>query len=409
MLKIPNYGRVLVALSGGADSVALALLALESGAQVMAAHVEHGIRGEASERDMAFVQDFCARQGIELHAVRMNVPEIAQQQGIGLETAARQARYAFLREAKLRVGADVIATAHHMDDQMETVLMHLFRGCGTRGLEGMRERSGDIVRPLLKYSKAELIEYLNRRQQCWCEDETNREAITPRNVLRNRAIPGILSAYPQAGRAVARLARAAQLEGEYLDAQAGRLVKKELCGWSIEKDAPEALVKRALAGFIPDFEGVGEAYQREAVSLPGGWQARTCQGRIYLTAPDAQPFSAVPLGDTTQAGGVHIVREAWPDEPSRDKMAQVFAAAALKGAQLRPRRPGDFIRPFGMQGKKLLSDYMQGRGIPLPLRDFWPLIAVDDEVLWVIGTGVSETSKVRTGSACVRLTAKYIG
>ena len=165
MMRIPNYGHVLVALSGGPDSVALALLALESGARVSAAHVEHGIRGADSVRDMEFVEDFCARQGIALYTARIAVPELAQKTGVGLETAAREARYAFLRKVKEQIGADVIATAHHRDDQMETVLMHLFRGCGTRGLEGMRARSGDLVRPLLEYSKADLITYLREKGQ----------------------------------------------------------------------------------------------------------------------------------------------------------------------------------------------------------------------------------------------------
>ena len=170
MMRIPNYGHVLVALSGGPDSVALALLALESGAHVTAAHVEHGIRGADSVADMEFVEDFCARQGIALHTARIDVPALSRQTGLGLETAAREARYRFLREVKERVGADVIATAHHRDDQMETVLMHLFRGCGTRGLEGMRFRSGDLVRPLLAYTKEELTGYLRAKGQPYRQD-----------------------------------------------------------------------------------------------------------------------------------------------------------------------------------------------------------------------------------------------
>ena len=198
MLEIPNYGHVLVALSGGADSVALALLAKQCCARVTAAHVEHGIRAEASKRDMAFVQEFCKRHEIPLHTVCLDIPAMAKANSTGLETAAREARYAFLQSVKDKTGADVIATAHHMDDQMETVLMHLFRGSGTHGLEGMREKNGDIVRPLLGYTKAQLVEYLAQLGESFCEDETNRQDITPRNILRNRAIPQILSAYPRA-------------------------------------------------------------------------------------------------------------------------------------------------------------------------------------------------------------------
>lgn len=410
MPSIPNYGHVLVALSGGSDSIALALLAKEHCDRVTAAHVEHGIRAEASCRDMEFVRQFCHRHGIELHVARLDVPAIARRDGVGLETAAREARYAFLRKIKEEIGADAIVTAHHMDDQMESVLMHIFRGSGTRGLEGMRERSGDIVRPLLGYTKAQLLEYLAEKGEAFCEDETNRQDITPRNLLRNQVMGQILSAYPRAREAVSRLAQTAQLEGAYLDREAGKLLRREFCGWSVDKNADEALVKRAIASLIPEYSSVCDAYDGRAASLALGWQARTVNGRIYLTAPDAAPMGEFPLGETiTRTPSVEISAQMWEAVPSRDPMAQVFRREALQNACIRVRRDGDFIRPFGMRGKKLLSDYMQGRGMPLPLRDFWPVLAVGNEVLWVIGVGVSESSKVIEGAQCVRLTAKYIG
>lgn len=409
-MRIPNYGHVLVALSGGPDSVALALLALESGARVSAAHMEHGIRGADSVADMQFVQEFCARRGIPLSVARIDAPALARRLGVGVETAAREARYRFLREVKERVGADVIATAHHRDDQMETVLMHLFRGCGTRGLEGMRERNGDLVRPLLEYGKAELLEYLRERGQPYCEDATNRVCNTPRNALRNGAIPLILSAYPQAACAIARLARVARLEGDCLDSMAEPLLRAELCGHSVDRNAPEALVKRALARVVPDYSGVCAAYEKSSASLPGGWQAETCAGRIYLVSPLAKPLcDAYLTPEGARSGGVEILASASPCEISRDPMAQIFSAGALKGAMLRVRRSGDFIQPLGMSGRKSLGDYMADRRLPAPLRRFWPVVAVDDEILWVIGVGVSERSKVRPESgACVKLTARYI-
>ncbi len=409
MMRIPNYGHVLVALSGGPDSVALALLALESGAHVTAAHVEHGIRGADSVADMEFVEDFCARQGIALHTARIDVPALSRQTGLGLETAAREARYRFLREVKERVGADVIATAHHRDDQMETVLMHLFRGCGTRGLEGMRFRSGDLVRPLLAYTKEELTGYLRAKGQPYRQDATNFLNGTPRNALRNGVIPQILAAYPQAARAVAQLSLVAQLEGEYLDAQAAPLLRRELCGYSVDRRAPEALVKRAMARIVPDYGGVCAAYEKRAASLPGGWRAETYGARVYFTSPAARPLAAVPLLEGgARAAGVEVVASRWAGGVSADPMAQVFCREALCGASLRSRACGDFIRPLGMDGRKKLSDYMADRKVPAPLRAFWPVVAVENEVLWVIGVGVSQRSRVTDGCAArVKLTARY--
>ena len=250
---------------------------------------------------------------------------------------------------------------------------------------------------------------MREKGQPYREDATNRLSDTPRNALRNGAIPSILRAYPQAARAIAQLARVAQLEGAYLDAQARPLLRRELCGYSVDKSAPEALVKRAMACVIPDFGGVQAAYARRSASLPGGWQAETYGNRAYFIAPDAAPLSAAPLtASGARARGVEIVAALCEGEISTAPMAQVFCGAALCGAVLRSRMQGDFIRPLGMVGRKKLSDYMADRKIPAPLRAFWPVVAVESEVLWVVGAGVSERSKVTAScGARVKLTARY--
>ena len=134
----------LVALSGGVDSVVLLHLLLSLGARVVAAHVEHGIRGENSRRDCAFVQEMCRARGVMLTLTHLDVPAEARRRGTGLEETAREMRYAFLRHERERLRLDVIVTAHHMDDQAETVLLHLLRGASARGLGGMREEQDGL-------------------------------------------------------------------------------------------------------------------------------------------------------------------------------------------------------------------------------------------------------------------------
>ena len=145
---------LLIALSGGADSVALACLLAqfreEYALRLTAAHLNHGIRGADADADAALCRSLCERLGIPLIEGRADVPRIARERGQGLEAAAREARYGFLREVRLRCGADRIALAHHLDDQAETVLMHLLRGTGPEGVCGMARVSGELYRPLLE-------------------------------------------------------------------------------------------------------------------------------------------------------------------------------------------------------------------------------------------------------------------
>jgi tRNA(Ile)-lysidine synthase len=201
-----NTGGILAAVSGGADSVAMLCLlrevCREHSVRLTAAHFEHGIRAEASVADAAFVRELCRAWNVELIEGSADVPAMAKARSVGIEEAARDARYAFLREAKRQAGADWIALAHHQDDQAETVLMHLLRGCGLKGLVGMRETEGDLYRPLLSYPKQTLVDFLRNQGIEWREDASNQVSDTPRNALRLNVIPQMETCYPAAKRAI---------------------------------------------------------------------------------------------------------------------------------------------------------------------------------------------------------------
>jgi len=203
---------ILAAVSGGADSVAmLALLKEAADGQpftLTAAHFEHGIRAEDSLADAAFVRTLCGEWRIPLIEGHADVPVLAKASSMGLETAARQARYEFLMNAREQAGADYIALAHHRDDQAETVLMHLFRGCGLRGAVGMKALDGVLYRPLLNVTKKTLVGYLQMRGIPWREDATNGAADNPRNALRLNVMPEIERIYPGAKGAVCRFLKA---------------------------------------------------------------------------------------------------------------------------------------------------------------------------------------------------------
>ncbi|HEY2955519.1 MAG TPA: tRNA lysidine(34) synthetase TilS [Candidatus Eisenbacteria bacterium] len=195
---MPPGARLLVALSGGADSTALlyglARIAPEFGLSLHAAHLHHGLRGEAADADLEFVRGLCSRLGVPLVAARRDLPALMKRRGLSGENGLRVLRRRFLAAAARRARADAIATAHTADDQLETVLMRLARGTGLSGLGGMRERHGAWLKPLLGATRLEIESDLRRGRIDWREDLSNRDPAWTRNRLRHGAVPALLRA-----------------------------------------------------------------------------------------------------------------------------------------------------------------------------------------------------------------------
>lgn len=402
---------VLCAVSGGADSVALLLMlcdARDAGEiKLSAAHLEHGIRGKESLRDAEFVRQLCKKRCVPLDMGSTDVPALAIERGTGIEQAAREARYAFLHEAKKRQGADKIALAHHLEDQAETVLMHLLRGAGGSGACGMRPISGELIRPLLNVSKTELLAFLEERGQAYVTDATNQEDDNPRNALRLHVMPELQRIYPGANRALKRYADIAAVEQEFMERQTQNYLNENLTWLSfgvrlrILKEAEPALLRRAVLKLLPEPDS-GAVTQALALSdggrasMPGSVFAERCGNRLYiLNAGIARP-DEVELEDGAILSGVCKlkIKAHTPEIRRDDPYEQVLDAKALAGAKLRTRREGDRFQMLGAPGDKLLSDVLIDKKIDRPLRDFMPLLARDNRVLWMPGVGISEQAKL---------------
>ena len=421
--------RLLIALSGGADSVALAVMLAEAREEydltLFAAHVDHGIRPE-SAGDAAFCRRLCDTLGIAFYTARIDVAAEARRNHWGLETAARYYRYRELGLFFNETRSDYIVTAHHMDDQAETVLMHLARGSSLHGLCGMRalDEGSEFYRPLLGWRKAELVDYLRVRGIDWREDSTNRVADNPRNAMRLNVIPEIEKWYPGFVRAVSRLSQTAQIENDLMDEMTAQYLCDEgsgglLCAWlNLDPTPHRAILRRAILARCGEDLSWAQVNALEALcrqprgklSIGPDTYAERTGSRLYFVPKRLPPIRAAALalrGETTLSPLGKVVASPWREGPIRDDpMRQALNPQVLDGAVLRTRREGDRIRPLG-GGDKLLSDYFIDKKVDRPLRDATPLVAVGSRVHWVVGYGISQEAALKPGDGAVLLRFEY--
>lgn len=411
--------RILCAVSGGADSVCLLRLLInqrDAGEiELVAAHFEHGIRGSASLEDMEFVKALCARYAVPLVVGCGNVPEEAKRQHEGIEECARRLRHAFLEKTRREQNCDMIALAHHRGDRAETVLMHLLRGSGLGGAAAMPMRDGVLVRPLIAISPEEIRGYLREINQPFREDATNFVPDNPRNALRLRVLPLMREIYPGCEQALSRFAEISEGENALMERLTDAFEKQYVKAFAgitvIGAGGEKALRRRVIRRHLPSSLGYEAVLAAENAvgyaDLGAGHRAYGADGCVYLLPPLTDP-GEVPLprnGAAVLSGVCRVSVSPAPNEPIRENgCVQVLDGSALTGAVLRLRRDGDYIRPFGMGGKKkLLSDYLIDRKVPLPLRERLPVLAAQNEILWVPGQGISERARLTPSSAAVRI------
>lgn len=415
--KLINRGEVIaVAVSGGADSMALLhyLKNAASGFSVVAANVEHGIRGESSVGDSRFVKEYCEKSGIKLYAFSGDSPALAEKEGISVEQAARKLRYGFFEKLLESGACDKIATAHHAGDNFETVLLNLFRGSSLKGVAGIKPIKGSVIRPLLGVSKAEILTYCKENGVPFVTDESNFDTEITRNFVRIKLVPEIKSIFPEAERAVGRFSEIAREEDEFLDSLADKLIVREKGNIKITLPADKVLLRRSAAvalkesGVKKDYEsihiesiaGLSALENGSSVSLPGGITAVKEYGFITVYKKNEEVFSTVPfaLGEYRFPFGVLKVENA--DFP-KDVKSGFFADADKipSGAVIRTRLNGDVFTKFGGKTKKL-KEYFIDEKIPQRLRGGLPLVALGNEILFA-GNAISDKIKLDKSSVNV--------
>ncbi|NLT57862.1 MAG: tRNA lysidine(34) synthetase TilS [Clostridiales bacterium] len=412
---------VLVALSGGADSVALLHILRASspqwGYELSAAHLNHNLRGEESLRDQCFVQDLCAAWGIPLTVESAEVARLAAERGQTVEEAGRAVRYALFARLCAQRPSAVTATGHTLSDQAETVLLNLIRGAGLDGLAGMPPARAGLIRPLLGCSRADVEDYCRRHGLRYVTDSTNLESIYARNHLRLAVMPLLEHHNPNILHTLGRQAALLREEADLLDGLADRLLSRIPDSGALVLDRaplrgqPPALVRRALRRAVEARFGlVLSAVQSEALlrlalrpengevgSLPGGLSARTCYDRLILCeGPPPQPAlapAALQLGQNVLTG-FGVLEVALEDfKLGTNHSHNVYTHRLNYGIikrmpSVRGRLTGDVYRPAGRPEKSLKRMAVDAR-VPRELRGLLPVVVLEGEILSAFPFGPS--------------------
>jgi tRNA(Ile)-lysidine synthase len=406
---------VLAAVSGGVDSMVLLHVLVSLGIRVHAAHFNHGIRGEQADEDERFVQHMCRAWDVPCISGRADVPAFARARGISLETAAREARYAFLETARAQAGADKIATAHHMDDQAETVLLHLLRGAALGGLCGMKRVNGRIVRPLLDVSRADILAYAHENKIEYRTDETNLQADYTRNKIRLELMPYLAHEFNGAiSLSLCRMAELLREDETLLERMAAEAFETALASdGGLDIASLKTLERPVLARVIRNYAGCVDIEKKHVdaviaimsaqtgarIDLTNGRQARVSYGKLYIASMpeplESYCVKAVLPGYTQAPGGMLITEHAQrPSALDTGSKYIVYADAETLGAELdlRTRLDGDVFKPLGA-GTKKLKEYFIDKKIARDARAC-PLLARGNRILWVIGHEIADEIKL---------------
>ncbi len=452
--------RVGVAVSGGADSVALLRLLLEARAELgivlSAVHFNHKIRGAEADADERFVRQLARAFDLQFHCDFADTPFYARDRQISLEAAGRKLRYAFFDRLIASNTLTRVATAHTRDDQAETVLMRFLRGSGTRGLAGIYPNVGGwmasaegqalppeprIVRPLLEVSRAELRAGLEAAGQSWREDATNADLSLARNRLRHEMLPLLRGLNPNLDETLGEMAEIARGEEDYWDEQVRRLLpsvqspsaageRESALLVSALREHPLALERRLLRlaaqlqGLRLEFRHVEDVLALAAaepcrserlIELPHGWEAVRSGAELWfrnrsLISKEPRAYDLhLPVPGEAQAAGRRIraslLASAAEFAQARVTEGQVLLDPALASAALRVRnwRPGDRYWPAHTRGPKKLKELLLAPHVPRAQKPFWPVVVSGEEIVWVPGFAPPERFRVRDESPAALL------
>jgi tRNA(Ile)-lysidine synthase len=427
--------KVLVACSGGPDSVALLhllhQLRYKYKLALYLAHVNHGLRGRESNSDERFVRGLAEKLGIPILVKKADVKKLAEQKGLNLEEAARLVRYEFFESLVEKHKLDKIATGHTLNDQAETVLMRLLRGAGPTGLSGIPIKRGKIIRPLLETTREEILDYLKQNKIKFRIDKTNLKSDYLRNKIRNKLLPGLLKEYnPNLTKVLGRTAALFSELEEQIEKQTEKVAQRIL---SSPKDGVVQLKLRQFQKFptilqrnlirmawenlskeiypldfdqverVLDLANPGTVGQR--VNLKKNYWAEKEQNQLALFRQTRKKTKVrIPVPGKLAIPQIDL--EISSKVVSRKKLPAKIVSMTERAAYLdldmftelpllRSWQKGDRFKPLGLEGTKKVSDFFTDLKVPRYQRSQIPLLCSNGRIAWVVGYRISEEFKVR--------------
>jgi tRNA(Ile)-lysidine synthase len=423
---IAEGDKVILALSGGIDSIVLADLLLKAKVEFVAAHCNFHLRGEESDGDEKFVRDYAERNGIRCFVKHFETEKYAAEQGVSIEMAARDLRYAWFEELRQQLGYDKIAVAHHADDQAETFFINLLRGAGLNGLKGMKPQNGVIIRPLLWASREQIRQYAGENHIVWREDHTNAESVYLRNKIRNQLLPVFGELQPDARQGLYKSLEHLSAENELY-----RVLLKEKLAQIVERDGDvqrlpysklvKAKVPEPVEGPVYSFQLLFEWLRQygfntdqchfiyDAIGTGVGNQYCSATHRLVIGRDELQLSELkeekdeeiqIGIDEETINSPIHLCfskleRTADFIIDKSPEVAQLDYDKLSFPLTLRHWHHCDRFHPLGMKGSKLLSDFFVDQKLTeYQKQNVWLLVSAEGDILWVVGYRMDDRFKI---------------
>lgn len=414
--------KLVLAVSGGVDSMVLTDLLQKAGAHFVVAHCNFHLRGAESDGDEQFVREYAERKKLQCFVNHFDTERYATEKGVSIEMAARDLRYAWFEELRTKLGYDKIVLAHHADDQIETFFINLLRGAGLHGLKGMKPENGVLIRPLLWASREQIHRYAVENQIAWREDHTNAETIYLRNKIRNRLMPLMdeisADARTSIGKSIGFLATENELYRQLLDEKFSQLIEVDGSVQSIKKSVFQCdngfqLLFEWLRQFgyntdqcrfvFDNMSEVGNRYYSDSYCLT--IERDTLQLTENRTGPDEEFLIEVGEEDFERPFKMHCAYyEKWPGfEVEKDSHIAMLDLDKIDfPLTLRHWRQGDRFHPLGMKGSKLLSDFFVDHKYTNAQKEGqWLLVSANGDILLVVGCRIDDRYKVDSETVSV--------
>ncbi len=407
----PNQ-RILLAVSGGVDSMAMLHLFLKAGYTISVAHCNFQLRGDASDEDERFVQQMCEQLKVPFHGKRFETNKHAELHGCSIQMAARELRYVWFKELMQVYSYPLLATAHHLNDNLETTLLNFVRGTGISGMKGIPEKSNNIIRPLLAFTKNELVSYANRNKITWCEDVSNETDDYDRNLLRHQVIPKLQELNPaleqtfkltnhrlQGATAVFQLGLH-HLREQFVTEEKDRMtISTELLQYI---SFPEVVLWELLKDYGFNYtqcaDAVAAANQSGKMFLSSGHKL-TIDRKAWIVAPLAAEMKAIkvyPNDKKVTLGTLELTIGPCNNKSFSTKPLEAKLDADKITFPLTWRRwqEGDTFIPLGMTQRKKLSDFFIDAKVPRIDKDVATVLESNGEIIWVVGYRIDNRYKI---------------